>query len=73
MAAVLLGLAGLDALSRECLGSWRIPSLVELASEVQVRSREADRRRRRIRWRFPVRDARRKFRYDGSTTRRSKD
>jgi transposase len=60
-------------LSRECLGSRRIPSLDELAREVQAWSLEADRRRRRIRWRFRVRDARRKFRYDGITTRRSKD
>jgi transposase len=60
-------------LSRECLGSRRIPSLDDLAREVQAWSHEADRRRRRIRWRFRVRDARRKFRYDGITTRRSKD
>jgi transposase len=60
-------------LSRECLGRRRIPSLATLKHEVRVWSREADRRRRLIRWTFRVRDARRKFRYDGITTRRSKD
>jgi transposase len=60
-------------LSRECLGRRRIPTREILANEVLAWSREADRRRRPICWKFRVRDARRKFRYDGITTRRSKD
>jgi transposase len=60
-------------LSRECLGRRRIPSLEKVTQEIRAWSREADRQRRRIHWTFRVRDARRKFRYDGITTRRSKD
>jgi hypothetical protein len=60
-------------LSRECLGPRRLSSLEQVTSEIRAWSREADRRRRRIRWTFRVRDARRKFRYSGITTRRSKD
>jgi hypothetical protein len=60
-------------LSRECLGRRRIPEFRELEQEVQTWSRQADRQRRAIRWRFRVRDARRKFRYTGITTSRSKD
>jgi hypothetical protein len=60
-------------LSRECLGRRRIPTLKDLEQEVRTWSREADRQRRAIRWRFRVRDARRKFRYSGITTSRSQD
>ena len=60
-------------LSRQCLGRRRIPDLTLLEREVQAWSRDADRRRRPIRWNFRVRDARRKFRYSGITTGRSKD
>lgn len=60
-------------LSRQCLGRRRIPALAILAQEVRVWCRQADRQRRPIRWRFRVRDARRKFRYAGITTCRSKD
>jgi hypothetical protein len=60
-------------LSRECLGRRRIPSLANLEGEIRSWSREADRTRRPIQWTFRVRDARRKFRYDGITTRRSQD
>lgn len=60
-------------LSRECLGRRRLPTLGIVTQEIRVWSREADRARRPIRWRFKVSDARRKFRYDGITTPRSKD
>lgn len=60
-------------LSRECLGRRRIPNLTDLARDVRAWSHQADRQRRPIRWRFRVRDARRKFRYAGITTSRSKD
>lgn len=60
-------------LSRECLGRRRLSTLDVVKQEVGVWSRGADRARRPIRWRFKVADARRKFRYDGITTSRSKD
>jgi transposase len=60
-------------LSRECLGRRRLPGLEILEQEVRTWSRQADRQRRAIRWRFRVRDARRKFSYSGITTRRSED
>ncbi len=60
-------------LSRECLGTRRLPTLAILTHQVRTWSHRADRDRRAIRWRFRVRDARRKFRYSGITTCRSKD
>jgi transposase len=60
-------------LSRECLGRRRIPSFELLEREVSAWSTEADRQRRPIKWKFRVRDARKKFRYNGITTARSKD
>lgn len=60
-------------LSRQCLGSRRISSLSELKYDVDVWSREADRQRRPIQWKFRVKDARRTFRYGGITTPRSED
>jgi transposase len=60
-------------LSRECIGRLRIPSLEALEPHVKAWATDADRHRRRIKWTFRVRDARRKFRYDGITTGRSKD
>lgn len=60
-------------LSRQCLGRHRFPALALVQRQVDVWARDADRRRCPIKWRFRVRDARRKFRYSGITTRRSKD
>jgi transposase len=60
-------------LSRECLGRRRLIALDLVTNEVRVWSREADHARRPIRWSFKVSDARRKFRYSGITTPRSKD
>lgn len=60
-------------LSRQCLGRRRILSFALVRDQVDVWARDADRRRRPIKWKFRVRDARRKFRYSGITTRRSKD
>ena len=60
-------------LSRQCLGRRRIPSFELVQAQVDVWSRDADRRRRPIDWKFRVRDARGKFGYSGITTRRSKD
>jgi len=49
--------------SRECLGSKRVGSLAELRARVRHWNRDADRRRRKIVWRFKSEDARRVFKY----------
>src|SRR6266850_972361 len=68
-----LNAAELEAslVSRECLGQRRIPSLVDLISLVAAWRRRAEEEHRIIEWRFRVDDARRVFRYEGLTTRRS--
>jgi hypothetical protein len=69
-----LNAAELEAslVSRECLGRDRISSLVELISRVSAWRRAADAAVRTIDWTFRVDDARRKFRYDGLITARSR-
>ena len=47
----------------QCLGQRRISSFDELKREAAAWSRAANRKKIKIRWRFTVRDARRKFRY----------
>src|SRR5205823_13471218 len=68
-----LNAAELEAslVSRECLGQRRVPSLVDLISLVAAWRRRAEEEHRIIEWRFRVDDARRVFRYEGLTTRRS--
>ena len=68
-----LNAAELEAslVSRECLGQRRVPSLVDLISLVAAWRRLAEEEHRIIEWRFRVDDARRVFRYEGLTTRRS--
>ena len=68
-----LNAAELEAslVSRECLGQRRVPSLVDLISLVAAGRRRAEEEHRIIEWRFRVDDARRVFRYEGLTTRRS--
>jgi hypothetical protein len=58
--------------SRECLGRERISSLVDLISLVSAWRRSAEKEGRTIDWTFTVNDARRKFRYDGLVTARSR-
>jgi DDE superfamily endonuclease len=58
--------------SRECLGRDRIASLVDLISRVSAWRRDAESAGRTIDWKFRVADARRKFRYDGLATARSR-
>src|SRR5438128_11336465 len=69
-----LNAAELEAslVSRECLGRDRISSLVELISRVSAWRRAAESAGRTIDWTFRVDDARRKFRYDGLITARSR-
>jgi len=57
--------------SRECLGRRRISSLVDLISLVAAWRLRAEEEHRVIDWRFRVDDARRVFRYEGLTARRS--
>ena len=58
--------------SSECLGRDRVPFLVELISRVSAWRRAAESEGRTIDWIFRVDDARRKFRYDGLITARSR-
>jgi hypothetical protein len=68
-----LNMAEMEAslVARECLGRRRIQALFPLQREVMTWNRRADRQRRRVAWKFRVSDARRVFRYDGITTKRS--
>ena len=58
--------------SRQCLGRERISSLVDLISLVSAWRCSAEKEGRTIDWTFTVNDARRKFRYDGLVTARSR-
>ena len=59
-------------LSRQCLGTRRIPDLKTLDKEVRGWNRDVNRRRTRINWKFDRRTARRKFGYKRKSIRRSK-
>ena len=67
----VMGFVASTLVSRECLGQRRVPSLVDLISLVAAWRRRAEEEHRIIEWRFRVDDARRVFRYEGLTTRRS--
>ena len=60
-------------LSRQCLGTRRIPDLKILRREVQAWNRRMNRARIKINWRFDRRAARRKFGYKKKYFRRSKN
>ena len=68
-----LNAAELEAslVARECLGRRRMADYVYLKKQVKLWTRRTNRQRRFIRWKFRVNDARRVFRYNGITTRRS--
>ena len=51
---------------RECLGKRRLGDLRLLEHEVKAWARAANKAKRKIDWRFRVRDARNKFHYDFS-------
>ena len=53
----------ISLVSRECLGKNRIPELRILQQQVAAWNKDANRRKRTIRWKFTSRDARKKFRY----------
>jgi transposase len=51
-------------ISRECLAGRRIPLVEELCADVEAWNRDANLRRRKIKWRFKTADARRTFQYE---------
>jgi hypothetical protein len=53
----------LSLLSRQCLGTRRIPDLETLQTEVAAWNNEANRNQTTIRWRFTRKAARTKFGY----------
>ena len=62
----------LSLVSRQCLGTRRIPELGLLASTVNSWNAKANRDRTRIRWNFTRKAARAKFGYQRNTSKRSK-
>jgi transposase len=58
-------------LSRQCLGSRRIPDLKTLRKEVRAWNRRMNRARTKINWQFVRKAARRKFGYQTKRTKRS--
>ena len=58
-------------LSRQCLGTRRIPDLKTLTSEVRAWNRHMNRFRTRINWRFDRKAARRRFGYKRKPFKRS--
>jgi transposase len=58
-------------LSRQCLGTRRIPDLKSLRREVQAWNRRMNRARTKINWKFDRKAARRKFGYKWKSFKRS--
>jgi hypothetical protein len=58
-------------LSRQCLGTRRIPDLARLRREIQAWNRRMNRARTKINWKFDRRAARRKFGYKRKSFKRS--
>jgi hypothetical protein len=61
----------ISLLSRQCLGTRRIPDLKTLAREVRAWNRDINRRRTKIKWKFDRQAARRRFGYKSKSIRRS--
>jgi DDE superfamily endonuclease len=61
----------LSLVSRQCLGTRRIPKLDLLASSVRAWNAQANRDRTCIQWRFTRKAARAKFGYERNTSKRS--
>jgi hypothetical protein len=61
----------LSLISRQCLGTRRIPDLPRLKSETQAWNRRANRQKIKIRWNFTRRAARSTFGYVKNLYRRS--
>ena len=60
-------------LSRQCLGTRRIPDLTILRREVKAWNRRMNRAATKINWKFDRKEARRKFGYKKKSFRRSKN
>jgi DDE superfamily endonuclease len=58
-------------LSRQCLGTRRIPDLFTLLKEVRAWNRRINRTHTKINWRFDRKSAGRKFNYKRNTFKRS--
>jgi transposase len=58
-------------LSRQCLGTRRIPDLKTLRQEVRAWNRRINRARTKIHWQFDRKAARRKFGYQTKRSKRS--
>ena len=61
----------LSLVARQCLGTRRIAQLAELSPEIRAWNTRANRRKTRIRWRFTRKDARKKFNYKTTLSKRS--
>ena len=61
----------LSLISRQCLGTRRIPTLAQLKSELGAWNSRANRYRTRIDWKFTRKAARTKFGYQKTVSRRS--
>jgi hypothetical protein len=59
--------------SRQCLGKRRLPDLNTLIRETGAWNRRMNNAHTRIHWRFGRKDARRKFRYNKNTFKRSEN
>jgi hypothetical protein len=59
--------------SRQCLGKRRIPDLQTLTRETRAWNCRTNAARTRIQWKFGRKDARRKFRYNKNTFKRSEN
>jgi hypothetical protein len=62
----------LSLISRQCLGTRRIPDLAQLKSETRAWNRRANQNKIKIRWNFTRKTARSKFGYIQNRSRRSK-
>ena len=62
----------LSLMSRQCLGTRRIPTLDLLKSEVRSWNAQANRDQTRIQWKFTRKAARVKFGYKRNTSKRSR-
>jgi DDE superfamily endonuclease len=60
-------------LSRQCLGTRRIPDLKRLRSEVRAWNRQMNRNHTRINWKFDRKAARRQFGYKRKSIKRSEN
>ncbi len=63
----------LSLVSRQCLGTRRIPDLARLTSEIRAWNRRVNRHKTKIRWTFTRRAARSKFGYVKNRSRRSQN